>query len=178
MHDRRFRSERHLRCSRLRRLFSHDLYAHCLFFIVASAVSPYGGDYLNSLLFDKLSSQKIQVTPHCFLKKQIVEGVVANIQRIDYPNTRASFLKYAIMVLFLEFHKSKDIVRDMKECCFHLAAKPIKQSFLHSADITNRPPPTTPISYTLPDNQEVHLDQDAYCIPEVMMTGNGTVGLR
>ncbi|KAK8825873.1 hypothetical protein WA577_001042 [Blastocystis sp. JDR] len=122
--------------------------------MTASAVSPYGGDYLNSLLFDKLSSQKIQVTPHCFLKKQIVEGVVANIQRIDFPNTRASFLKYAIM----------DIVRDMKECCFHLASKPIKQS----------PPPTTPISYTLPDNQEVHLDQDAYYIPEVIMTGNGT----
>lgn len=38
-----------------------------------------------------------------------------------------------------------------------------------------RPPPTTPISYTLPDNQEVHLDQDAYYIPEVIMTGNGTV---
>lgn len=26
---------------------------------------------------------------------------MANIQRIDFPNTRASFLKYAIMVLFL-----------------------------------------------------------------------------
>lgn len=62
-------------------------------------VSPYGGDYLNSLLNDKLGSQKIQVTPHCLLKKQVVEGVVANIQKMDYPKTRASFLKYAIMVI-------------------------------------------------------------------------------
>lgn len=67
-------------------------------FTVASAVSPYGGDYLTSLLADKLSSQKIQVTPHAFIKKQIVEGVVANIQKIEYPNTKASYLKYAINV--------------------------------------------------------------------------------
>ena len=38
-----------------------------------------------------------------------------------------------------------------------------------------RPPPSTPISYTLPDNMEVHLDQDSYYIPEVMMVGTGTV---
>lgn len=37
-------------------------------------------------------------------------------------------------------------------------------------------PPSTPISYTLPDNQEVHLDQDSYFLPEVMMEGTGTVG--
>ena len=54
---------------------------------------------MTSLLADKLNSQKIQVTPHCFLKKQVVEGVVANIQKIDFPNTKASFLKYAINVL-------------------------------------------------------------------------------
>lgn len=53
---------------------------------------------MNSLLSDKLQSQKIQVTPHCFLKKQVVEGVVANIQKMEYPNTRASFWKYARMV--------------------------------------------------------------------------------
>lgn len=98
---RRFRSEWHSCGSRVRRLSANDGYSLLSLSTAASAVSPYGGDYLNSLLFDKLSSQKIQVTPHCFLKKQIVEGVVANIQRIDFPNTRASFLKYAIMVPFL-----------------------------------------------------------------------------
>lgn len=67
-------------------------------YLLASIVSPYGGDYMNSLLSDKLQSQKIQVTPHCFLKKQVVEGVVANIQKMEYPNTRASFWKYARMV--------------------------------------------------------------------------------
>ena len=66
--------------------------------MTSSTVSPYGGDYLNTLLSDKLSSQKIQVTAHCFLKKQVVEGVVANIQKIDFPNTRASFVKYSRMV--------------------------------------------------------------------------------
>ena len=119
--------------------------------MTSSAVSPYGGDYLTSLLADKLSSQKIQVTPHAFIKKQIVEGVVANIQKIEYPNTKASYLKYAI----------NSILRDMKECCFRLNAKPVSQS----------PPPSESISYTLPDNQEVHLDKDAYFLPEVMMTG-------
>lgn len=53
---------------------------------------------MTSLLANKLNSQKIQVTPHCFLKKQVVEGVVANIQKIEFPNTKASFLKYAINV--------------------------------------------------------------------------------
>ena len=101
LHVGRFRSEWNSRGSRVRRLSADDGYSLLSLSTAASAVSPYGGDYLNSLLFDKLSSQKIQVTPHCFLKKQIVEGVVANIQRIDFPNTRASFLKYAIMVLFL-----------------------------------------------------------------------------
>lgn len=119
--------------------------------MTSSAVSSFGGDYMTSLLADKLNSQKIQVTPHCFLKKQVVEGVVANIQKIDFPNTKASFLKYAI----------NNIVRDMKECCYCLSAKPIAQT----------PPPNEAISYTLPDNQEVHLDQDAYYLPEVMMTG-------
>lgn len=66
-------------------------------------MSPYGGDYLTSLLADKLSSQKIQVTPHAFIKKQIVEGVVANIQKIEYPNTKASYLKYAINVAVARF---------------------------------------------------------------------------
>lgn len=61
-------------------------------------VSAYGGDYLTSLLRSKLSSQKINITPNCFLKKQVVEGVVANIQKIEYPNTRVSFLNYAINV--------------------------------------------------------------------------------
>lgn len=76
----------------------------CLFWLtvscVASVVSPYGGDYMNSLLNDKLISLKIQVTPHCFLKKQVVGGVVADIKKIDYPNTRASFIRYAVMVVF------------------------------------------------------------------------------
>ena len=101
---------------------------------------------MTSLLADKLNSQKIQVTPHCFLKKQVVEGVVANIQKIDFPNTKASFLKYAI-------------------------------NENGNALITS-PPPNEAISYTLPDNQEVHLDQDAYYLPEVMMTGTTGVGLK
>ena len=37
--------------------------------------------------------------------------------------------------------------------------------------IISSPPPSESISYTLPDNQEVHLDKDAYLLPEVMMTG-------
>ena len=41
--------------------------------------------------------------------------------------------------------------------------------------LLSRPPPSTPISYTLPDNMEVHLDQDSYYIPEVMMVGTDTV---
>ena len=61
-------------------------------------MSAYGGDYLNNLLRAKLTSQKINITPNCFLKKQVVENVVANIQKIEYPNTRASFLNYAINV--------------------------------------------------------------------------------
>ena len=98
MSFRRLRCEWYPRHSRLRRLLPHDMSARSPSSSVASAVSPYGGDYLTSLLADKLSSQKIQVTPHAFIKKQIVEGVVANIQKIEYPNTKASYLKYAINV--------------------------------------------------------------------------------
>lgn len=83
---------------------------------------------MTSLLADKLNSQKIQVTPHCFLKKQVVEGVVANIQKIDFPNTKASFLKYAINVSFDWFYEYQNIVRDMKECCYRLSTKPIAQT--------------------------------------------------
>ena len=40
-----------------------------------------------------------------------------------------------------------------------------------AVEVILRPPPSESISYTLPDNQEVHLDKDAYFLPEVMMTG-------
>lgn len=40
------------------------------------------------------------------------------------------------------------------------------------------PPPNEAISYTLPDNQEVHLDQDAYYLPEVMMAGTTGVSME
>ena len=122
--------------------------------MMSSVVSPYGGNYLNQLLSEKLKSKEIQVTAPCFIKKQTVEGVVANIQKIQFPNTRPSFVTYSQM----------NIIRDMKECCFRLAPKPLSQV----------PPPSTPISYTLPDNMEVHLDQDSYYLPEVMMVGTGT----
>ena len=46
-------------------------------------MSPYGGNYLNQLLSEKLKSKEIQVTAPCFIKKQTVEGVVANIQKIQ-----------------------------------------------------------------------------------------------
>lgn len=42
----------------------------------------------------------------------------------------------------------------------------------------NSPPPNEAISYTLPDNQEVHLDQDAYYLPEVMMAGTTGVSME
>ena len=67
----------------------------------------------------------------------------------------------------------------MKECCFHISPKPLSKvyaSFFLSFIIHGRPPPSTPISYTLPDNQEVHLDKDSYFLPEIMMIGNNTVG--
>lgn len=62
---------------------------------------------MNLLLNDKLNSQKVQVIPNCFLKKQVVEGVVANIQKIDYPLTLPSFRRYAIMVYFLVFFSNR-----------------------------------------------------------------------
>ena len=75
---------------------------NCYFFLlissIASFVSPYGGDYMNQLLHEKLQSQKIQVIPHCFLKKHIFDGIVTNIQKVECPNIKASFVKYAIMV--------------------------------------------------------------------------------
>lgn len=63
-------------------------------------MSPYGGNYLNQLLSEKLKSKEIQVTAPCFIKKQTVEGVVANIQKIQFPNTRPSFVTYSQMVGF------------------------------------------------------------------------------
>ena len=138
-------------------------------------VSPYGGNYLNQLLSENLKSKEIQVTAPCFIKKQTVEGVVANIQKIQFPNTRPSFVAYSQMVAsrrgFDAEHHSRYEGVLLPPC----AQTALPSVGLALEPLSSSPPPSTPISYTLPDNMEVHLDQDSYYIPEVMMVGTGTV---
>ena len=141
---------------------------------LASLVSPYGGNYLNQLLSDNLKSKEIQVTAPCFIKKQTVEGVVANIQKIQFPNTRPSFVAYSQMVWNERDMRSRILFAIWKNAA---SVSPPNRSLKCTRwrRLLSRPPPSTPISYTLPDNMEVHLDQDSYYIPEVMMVGTDTV---
>ena len=99
---------------------------------------------------------------------------MANIQKIDFPNTRASFVKYSRMVggcnkSVIEYHSRHE------RMLLPSSLQTSRASVGNGLDCDCRPPPSIPISYTLPDNTEVHLDQDSFYLPEVMMVGTGTV---
>ncbi|KAK8794722.1 hypothetical protein WA158_001703 [Blastocystis sp. Blastoise] len=119
----------------------------------SSKLCSMGGDYIDTCLYEYLTSKQINIIPHYMVSTKL-DKMTGDRQRIitDYPAVHPSYKKYQIM----------NIVRDIKET--YLQVFPKYTTLLSTATK----------EYELPDGTCINLTDEGVYIPEVLMKNNTT----